>query len=69
MNLDDVKNLIRQNMGRSVVVRVYGLRNKKQVYYGTISAVYPNIFMLNADGENKSFSYADVITKEVVIEF
>ena len=50
-------------------IRVYGMRNKNSEYIGTIASIYPYIFTIQVSNENKSFSYADVITKEVTIEY
>ncbi len=69
MNIDIVKNKIEENMNAKVKITVNGLRNKCSTFYGTISAIYPFIFTVNVDGENKSFSYADVITGEVEVKY
>ena len=69
MNLDIVKNDIRKNIGRKVRINVYGLRNRKNVYEGRLDGCYPNIFTVNVDGSSKSFTYSDVITGEVKIEY
>ena len=69
MNLDSIKEEIRSNLNQAVSVTVYGMRNKTNNFVGVISGIYPNIFTVLADGENKSFSYADVATKEIKIEY
>ncbi len=69
MNTDFIKDEIRSHLNQAVSITVYGMRNKIENYIGYISAVYPNIFTVMVDGENKSFSYCDVITKEVKIEY
>lgn len=45
------------------------MRNKVNNYVGIITGVYPNIFTVLVDGENKSFAYVDVVTKEINIEY
>ena len=69
LNLDSIKQEIKNNLNQAVSVTVYGMRNKTNKYVGIISGIYPNIFTVLADGENKSFSYADVATKEIEIEY
>ena len=69
MNLDSVKQEIMNNLNQAVSITVYGIRNKINTYIGYISGVYPNIFTINADGKNKSFSYADIATQEIKIEY
>ncbi len=69
MNINSVRDEISKNIGRKVRIRVYGMRNKNSEYIGTIASIYPYIFTIQVSNENKSFSYADVITKEVTIEY
>lgn len=69
MNLDIVKNQISQNLNKKVRVSVYGLRNRIDRYEGTLYKVYPNIFTVLIRGEEKSFTYRDVITGEVKIKY
>ncbi len=69
MNIEEIRNIINQNIGRKVAIKTYGLRNKNFKYIGIIDGAYPNIFTITSDGIQKSFSYADVITKEVVVEY
>ncbi len=69
MNTDFIKMEIQKNLNQAVAITVYGMRNKINRYVGYISGVYPNIFTVNVEGENKSFSYVDVITKELKIDY
>ncbi len=69
MNLDSVKEEIKNNLNQAVSITVYGMRNKTNNYTGIISGIYPNIFTVLVEGENKSFSYVDVVTKEIEIEY
>lgn len=69
MNTDQIKEEITNNINKPVRITVYGLRNKSNIFEGVITNTYPYIFTVFVEGENKSFSYADVLTKEVVIEY
>ena len=69
MNVDIIKNEIEKNIGGEVRIKVNGLRNKTNIYIGKLVSVYPNIFSVLVQGDNKSFSYADVITGEVEITY
>ena len=69
MNLDIIKKDLEGKIGQSVRVQVNGMRNKTNVYLGVIEEVYPNIFTVLVDGETKSFSYVDVVTGEVNLEY
>lgn len=69
MNLDAVKDNITKNIGKKVVVTVYGMRNKVNKYEGVLYKVYPNIFSIMTDYGEKSFSYNEYITGEVKIRY
>ena len=69
MNLDIIKNKIRLNINKKVIVTVYGMRNKINRYEGVLYRVYPNIFSIIVDGKEKSFSYNDYITGDIKIKF
>lgn len=69
MNLDAVKDNIAKNIGKKVIVTVYGMRNKVNKYEGVLYKVYPNIFSIMTDYGEKSFSYNEYITGEVKIRY
>ena len=69
MNINFVKEEIQNNIGRKVLVKIYGMRNKVDSIEGIITKVYPNLFMVENSYEIKSISYADVVTKEAVIKY
>ena len=69
MNINIVKEEIKSKINRTVSISVFGLRNRVNRYEGVIYKVYPNIFTVLIDGEEKSFTYRDVITGEVKIKY
>lgn len=69
MNLNVIKSQIESNINKKVLVSVYGLRNRVDRYEGTLYKVYPNIFTILIRGEEKSFTYRDVITGEVKLKY
>ena len=69
MNIEAIKEEITRNINRNVKIKVNGLRNRTNIYIGKINATYPFIFSVLVDGDNKSFSYVDVITGEVEITY
>ena len=69
MNIDLVKEKLKSNLNKRVIMTVYGLRNKVSKYEGTLYKLYPNIFSILVDGIEKSFSYNDYITGEIKIKF
>ena len=69
MNINIVKEEIKSKINRKVSISVFGLRNRVNRYEGVIYKVYPNIFTVLIDGEEKSFTYREVITGEVKIKY
>lgn len=69
MNLNIVKDQINQNLNKKVRVSVFGLRNRVDRFEGILYKVYPNIFTVLINGEEKSFTYRDVVTGEVKIKY
>lgn len=69
MNIDIVKNKLRENLNKKVIVTVYGLRNKVNRHEGVLYKIYPNIFSIIEDGIEKSFSYNDYITGYIKIKY
>lgn len=66
-------NVIRENLyphkGKKVIVKVYGMRNKTDEYVGILKDIYPQIFTVELTDAIKSFSYSELISKEVVLTF
>ena len=69
MNIDEVKTIIKNNLNRTIEIKVFGMRNKNSTYVGYISNVYPALFTVNINGIDKSFNYVDVLTGEVKIKY
>ena len=69
MNPDFIKEQIKKNINKPVIITVYGMRNKINTFEGTINKVYPNIFTIIERDIEKSFSYADIITGDIKIKY
>ena len=69
MNINYIKEKIQKRINSKVVIIVRGMRNKKQIYEGILYRTYPNIFSVMTHFGEKTFSYADVATKEILINY
>lgn len=69
MNIEFIKNDLKNKIGRRVKVTVFGIRNHVNFYEGEIYKIYPNIFTIMYQGTEKSFSYRDIITKDISVKF
>lgn len=68
-----VKEELEKHVGKEVVIQYHLGRNKYESYQGVIRELYNNVFLVEViTGENipvKSFSYTDIITKNIRIHF
>lgn len=69
MNINIIKEDINKHINSKVLISVYGMRNRVNRYEGVIYKVYPNIFTILENGEEKSFPYRDIITGDVKIKY
>ncbi len=69
MNINLVREEIEKKVNRKVLVSVFGMRNKVSRLEGVLYKTYPNIFTVLINGEEKSFSYRDVIIGDVKIRY
>lgn len=68
MNINKVKEFVSSLVSRECVFRVNAGRNKWEKFQGVIVSVYDNVFTVISDGLIKSYSYNDVLIKDVVIK-
>lgn len=69
MNLEIIKDNLANKIGRKVIITEKGMRNRKSIYEGVIFKLYPNIFSIKTRTGEKSFSYADIATKTIIIKY
>ncbi len=69
MNIDLIREEIKNHLNKPVRIKVFGMRNKINDYSGIINAIYPNIFSIINPEYEKSFSYRDIITGEIEIKY
>lgn len=68
MNIKNIKKYLMNKIGCNMVVVYYGSRNRKEVYRGILWKLYGNIFTIKLyNGDIKSFSYIDILTKTIQI--
>ena len=71
MTRSQVKEQLYEYLGESVTIRYNLGRNKYEQYRVKIKELYNNIFLVELKDDNiiKSFSYNDVITKTIKIDY
>ena len=73
MTISQIKNDLNKHIGETATIKCNLGRNKYERYHVTIKELYNNIFLVQLNNENnpeiKSFSYTDVITKTIKIDY
>lgn len=71
MSIDMIKEQLSTNLGKKVKIKYNGARNKTLNYEAVIKEIYNYIFTVELleNDEKKSFSYSDVLTKTIEIDF
>lgn len=71
MNITDVKENLNKYIGRKVTIKYNLGRNKFEKYHVIIKELFDNVFLVEKKETNeiKSFSYNDIITKTIKIDY
>ncbi|MBG9988212.1 Veg family protein [Aerococcaceae bacterium DSM 111176] len=73
-NISDIRSLLDERVGTEIKVTVQMGRKKKKERRGILQETYRSVFVVNLDQdennfERASFSYRDILTDTVAIEF
>ena len=68
--IDTIRDLVRQQQGSRIFYRAANGRRKKEERTGVIKEIYPRLFTVYIESQKStvSFSYADVLTREVDVQ-
>ena len=69
MTISSVKKEMLEHLGDQVSIKYSLGRNKYEEYDAKIKELYDYIFLVDTDLGVKSFSYIDVITKAIRIDY
>lgn len=67
--IEDIRKDMKQNLGKRVKIITKCCRNKSDVFVGVINGVYPNIFTISDGKETKSFSFSELLIKDITLYF
>lgn len=72
-SLTAIKSQLDARLGESVMVTVQVGRNKTLVRHGKLSETFPAVFVIELEKDENlkrvSYSYTDILTKNIEIEF
>ena len=72
MTIESIREELGNHIGKEVVIKYNLGRNKIEKYHVTIKELYNFVFLVemnNNFNEVKSFSYSDIITKTIKIDY
>ncbi|MCM1371143.1 MAG: Veg family protein [Clostridium sp.] len=73
MKLEEVKLKLNDYVGKNVIIKYNLGRNKFEEYEAKIKELYNNVFLVELNNNDniliKSFSYTDIITKTIKINY
>lgn len=73
MTLQEIKEKVNKNIGNNVTIKYNIGRNRIEKYNVKIKQTYKNLFTVETNKENnkeiKSFTYTDIITKTIKIDY
>ncbi len=69
MTISAIKDELNNHIGKEVTIKYNLGRNKVEKYNVIIIELFDYIFLVENNGSIKSFSYSDIITKTIKIDF
>lgn len=73
MTIQEIKTKVHNNIGNNVTIKYNIGRNRIEKYDVKIKETYKNIFIVESKKQNnieiKSFTYTDIMTKTIKIEY
>lgn len=69
MTIYEIKKKLGNNIGKEVSIKYNLGRNKYEEYIAIIKELYDYIFIVDSKYGVKSFSYRDIMTKTILIDY
>ncbi len=73
MTLQEIKEKVNKNIGNDVIIKYNIGRNRIEKYNVKIKETYKNVFIVETKNkqnkEIKSFTYTDIMTKTIKIDY
>ena len=69
MTMYEVKKKLGEHIGQNVNIKYSLGRNKYESYRATIKELYDYVFVVESEFGIKSFSYSDIVTRLIHIDY
>jgi len=67
--IDKIKGDIMKHLNKEVKVVSRENRNRNETFYGKIVEIYAHIFIVSNGENKKSYSYSDVLSRDIAVTF
>ena len=67
--INQIRSKLNDYIGEEVIIKYNLGRNKYESYNVIIKELYDNVFVVEKDNQKKSFSYTDVLTNTIKIDY
>jgi len=67
--MEKIKGDIMNHLNKEVKVVSKENRNRNEIFYGKVVEIYAHIFIVSNGANKKSFSYSDILSRDVAITF
>ena len=67
--IDTIKNEIKNHLNGEVKVIAKENRNRNEIFYGYIVEYYSRVFVVSNGIDRKSYTYNDILSKDISITF
>ncbi len=67
--IDKIKSDIFNHLNKEVKIISKENRNRNEIFFGNIIEIYSHVFIVSNGPEKKSFSYSDILAKDIQITF
>ncbi|MDD2505640.1 MAG: Veg family protein [Bacilli bacterium] len=67
--IETIKNDIYNHLNKEVKIIAKENRNRNEIFYGDIIEIYSHVFIVSNGVEKKSYTYSDILAKDIQITF
>ena len=68
MTLEKIKGEVLNMKNKKVLAKINIGRNKYEYIEGVITGIYPFLFTIKTENETRSFSYSDLLIRNVILK-
>ena len=67
--IEQIKTDVMKHLNKEVKVVSRENRNRNETFYGKVIEIYAHIFIVSNGANKKSFSYSDVLSRDIAVTF